>query len=66
MYARSTNSSCGSWKDAWRRDPRRDALVTYQGKAIQSIRGGVKAAAEAAGLPYGRDTEHGATFHTTR
>lgn len=53
-------------KDAWRRAPRSEQLVTYQGRAVKSIRGGVKAAAEAAGLPYGRDTEDGATFHTLR
>lgn len=53
-------------KDAWRRDPRQPHVVTYRGKPVHSIRGGVKAAAEDADLPYGRDTEDGATFHTLR
>lgn len=53
-------------KDAWRRDPASDALITYQGKAIKSIRGGVKAAADDADLTYGRDVEDGVTFHTMR
>lgn len=53
-------------KDAWRRNPGENRLITYQGKSVKSIRGGVKAAAEDAGLTYGRDVEDGATFHTMR
>lgn len=53
-------------KDAWRRDLRATRLITYQGKAVKSIRGGVKAAAEDADLVYGRDVADGVTFHTMR
>lgn len=53
-------------KDAWTRHPMSDIVVAYRGQPVKSIRGGVKAAAEAVGLPYGRDTADGATFHTLR
>lgn len=53
-------------KDAHARDPRSASVVTYRGGTIKSIRDGVKAAAEAAGIPYGRALEDGATFHTIR
>jgi integrase len=53
-------------RDAWRRHPTADHVVLYQGRAVHSIHDGVKAAAAAAGIPYGRALEHGATFHTLR
>jgi integrase len=57
-------------RDARRRAPRarpgKDYVVTYRGQAVQTIRGGIKGAAKAAGLPYGRFTEDGLTFHTLR
>lgn len=54
------------FKDAWRRHPQLEHVVVYQGRALHSITGGVRAAVEAAGLPYGRDREDGVTFHTLR
>lgn len=53
-------------KDAWTRNPTHAHVVTYRGEPLTSIRDGVKAAVEAAGVAYGRDTEDGATFHTLR
>jgi integrase len=53
-------------RDAWRRQPSAESVVLYQGRRVQSIHGGVKAAAIAAGIPYGRAVEGGATFHTLR
>jgi integrase len=41
-------------------------VITYRGKPVKSIRGGVKASAVAAGLTYGRDVAGGVTFHTIR
>lgn len=41
-------------------------VVTYQGRAVSSIRDGVRAAVVEARLPYGRATEGGITFHTIR
>lgn len=41
-------------------------IVTYRGKPIAGIRGGVAGAARAAGLPYGRFVDGGLTFHTLR
>lgn len=52
--------------DAWKRYPSSEYVVRYQGRRVKSIHGGVKAAADAAGIPYGRAVEHGATFHTLR
>lgn len=51
-------------KDARKRS-RSHFVVAYQGRRLQSIRDGVKAAAERAGIVYGRGAE-GATFHTVR
>lgn len=53
-------------RDAWTRNAAGAAVVTYRGVPVKSIRGGVKAAADEIGLPYGRDTTDGATFHTLR
>ncbi len=53
-------------KDAWERAPKAKRVVLYRGLPVKSIRGGVKAAAEAAGIRYGREPEDGATFHTLR
>jgi integrase len=39
-------------------------VVTYRGRSVASIRGGVAGAAKAAGIPYGR--KDGATFHSIR
>jgi integrase len=41
-------------------------VVVYRGKPLKSIRGGVRAAAEAAGLRWGRFDDDGVTFHTIR
>lgn len=41
-------------------------VVTYRDRRLKSIRGGVKAAAEAADLEYGRYKDRGVTFHTIR
>ena len=56
------------------RDILRDALarnpgpyvVTYRGAPIDSLRGGLRAAAAHVGIPYGRFTPGGVTFHTLR
>jgi integrase len=48
------------------RVPGEDYIVTYRGKPIAQIRGGLRGAAEAAGLTYGRFRENGLTFHTLR
>ena len=40
-------------------------VITYRGQPVTDIRGGVRKAAERAGLHYGRDTG-GVTFHTLR
>jgi integrase len=53
-------------RDAWSRHPSAEHVVLYQGRPVHSIHDGVKAAAIAAGIPYGRAVEHGATFHTLR
>lgn len=59
-------------KDAWKRDPANTYVVTYRGKPVKDITGGVRAAIEDAGIPYGRDLRDkdghliGATFHTLR
>jgi integrase len=53
-------------KDAWKRSPQSIRVVSYRGAPVKSIRDGAKAAAEKAGIPYGRDTPNGATFHTLR
>lgn len=41
-------------------------VVAYRGRHVHSIRDGVRAAAERADIPYGRDRQDGATFHTMR
>jgi len=53
-------------QDARRRRPHARFVVTYRGNQIKSIRGGVKAAARAAGLTWGCFDEAGVTFHTMR
>ena len=53
-------------KDAWKRAPQQAYIVTYHGRPLKGITGGVRAAVEAAGLPYGRDVPGGITFHTIR
>lgn len=53
-------------QDARRRHPRSRYVVMYRGGPVKTIDGGVRAAAEAAGLVYGRDQAHGVTFHTLR
>jgi integrase len=52
-------------EDAHRRH-RGKHVVVYRGKPVKSIRGGVRAAAEAAGLHWGRFDDDGVTFHTIR
>jgi integrase len=51
-------------EDARRRAPG-DHIVTYHGRPVTSIRNGLQAAAERAGLAYGRGGQ-GITFHTIR
>lgn len=41
-------------------------IVQYHGHGLASIRGGLIAAARQAGIPYGRFTQEGVTFHTLR
>jgi integrase len=53
-------------EDARRRNPDATHVIEYRGRAVKSIRGGVKAAARTAGLPYGRKLDDGMTFHTLR
>jgi integrase len=54
-------------KDAKARSRSRSThVITYQGKPIKTIRDGVRNAALAAGIRYGRDDAEGATFHTIR
>ncbi len=52
-------------EDARRRSTS-DRVVTYRGEPIAEVRGGLRMAAERAGLPYGRFTTDGLTFHTLR
>lgn len=52
-------------EDAKRRT-RGPHVVSYRGRPVASIRGGVAAAVKAAGLPYGRALDEGVTFHTLR
>lgn len=52
-------------KDA-RRKRRGDYVVSYRGEPVKSIRDGLMAAAERAGISYGRFKDDGATFHTLR
>jgi integrase len=52
-------------EDARRRAPGK-FVITYRGRPVATIRGGLKAAALAAGVPYGRFIENGVTFHTLR
>jgi integrase len=49
-----------------RRRTRSAHVVTYRGQPIKTLRGGLKAAAKAAGVTYGRFVDDGATFHTLR
>lgn len=51
-------------EDARRRARRSPWIITYRGRPVRSIRDGVRGAAEAAGLTYGRAV--GVTFHTLR
>ena len=55
-------------EDARRRSSGRRGshVVTYRSEPIKTIRGGIAGAAKAAGLPYGRFTDEGLTFHTLR
>jgi len=41
-------------------------VVTYRGAPVASIRSGIRAAAKAAQIPYGRRLPGGVTFHTLR
>lgn len=43
-----------------------DWVIRYRGRPLVSIGTGLQAAAERAGITYGRDVEGGATFHTIR
>jgi integrase len=51
-------------EDALARRPQATHVVTYRGRPVHSIHGGVVAALERAGLPRGRS--RGITFHTLR
>jgi len=53
-------------QEAQRRDPRSRFVVTYRGRPVQSIRGGVRMGFTRAGLTYGYSQADGATFHTLR
>jgi integrase len=53
-------------EDARKRAPRAKHVVTYRGEPVEQIRGGVQAAAKAAGLTWGRFQDAGVTFHTIR
>lgn len=53
-------------EDAKTRHPRSTHVVWYHGGPVKDIGGGVKAAAIAAGLTWGRSVAGGATFHTLR
>jgi integrase len=48
------------------RRPDEDFVVTYRGRQVSEIRGGLKHAAIDADVPYGRFIENGLTFHTLR
>lgn len=51
---------------AAREEAANDYVVTFRGRQLKSIRGGVKAAAISARLEYGRYKDRGVTFHTIR
>lgn len=53
-------------KEAHARDPGSAYVVTYRDQPVMNIRAGVREAAEAAGLVYGRDVEGGVVFHSLR
>lgn len=53
-------------EDAKTRRPKAKYVVMYRGDRVHSLRGGLAGAATRAGLPYGRFTEQGLTFHTLR
>jgi integrase len=61
-----------SWKlvkilqAARQRAPHAKHVITYQFVPVKTIDTGVKNAAVAAGIPYGRDTADGVTFHSLR
>lgn len=52
--------------DARRRHPVARCVVVYRHRPVKTIDGAVKAAAEAAGLTWGRDVRGGVTFHSLR
>ncbi len=56
----------GILDDARKRNPGSIYLVEYKGKPVKSIRGGLRAACQSAGLQYGRAIEGGITFHVLR
>jgi len=53
-------------QDARARHRRARHVVTYRGAPVRSIRHGIRAAAKAAQIPYGRRLLGGVTFHTLR
>lgn len=53
-------------EDAKARRRSRTYVVTYRGKPVKDIGEGIRGAAEAAGLEYGRFGEDSVTFHTIR
>lgn len=53
-------------EDARRRAPGQPFVIAYRGRPIKSLRAGLKAAAKAAGVPYGRSLDNGMTFHSLR
>lgn len=58
---------CAILQDAFgRMKPGTTRVVQYRGRPIKSVRFSIAAAAKDAGIPYGRFTAGGVTFHTLR
>ena len=45
---------------------RRDFIFLFKGQPVKDVKTALKAACERAGIPYGRNTPNGITFHSLR
>lgn len=65
LVASISKQLLGILKEAYAKAPTSPYVVTYHGQPVENIRAGVREAAQAAGLTYGRDNG-GVTFHSLR
>lgn len=56
----------GILKEAYAQHPESAWVIVFRGDPVHSVRAGVREAAKAAGLVYGRDVEGGIVFYTIR